>query len=432
MLIKKVVLTGASLSNENKGINALTLGSIIALIENNPGIEIELINQNYIHDKIIKHKINIKGNEIEIIENFIWTSKFILCAFLHMLFPFLPLKLKQFLFIDNLFIFYYFFMKLKRKTLMMNNPTIKKLITADYVISLAEGDSFSDIYGIYVFLRQSLDKVLALIYKRPVIIFPQTIGPFNSFISNRITKKIVKGTKKIYVRENQSKNHLINLFGDLPNMEEANDMAFLMQPDDVKNEEFESFIQIGIPVGINVSGFLYNNPIGMDKIKREDFDYAYITERIIDTLLNIDSKIKIVFISHVGIEDFSVSKILFERYTARGYKDRLFLLDDCYSASQLKFFLSRLEFFTGARMHSCIGAFSTCIPTVPQAYSYKFIGITEKLKLGEYVVNLKNDSLENILEIIKRGFNNRQDIRKHLIKIIPEIKKESLKCGKIE
>lgn len=81
-------------------------------------------------------------------------------------------------------------------------------------------------------------------------------------------------------------------------------------------------------------------------------------------------------------------------------------------------------------MHACIGALSTGVATVPQAYSYKFVGITSKFGIGEYVIDLKKDTRDIAEKKIKQVFKDRKAISKKLIKSLPEIKKDADKCGR--
>ena len=59
------------------------------------------------------------------------------------------------------------------------NPWLQALVKAEYVLSLNDGDSFSDIYSLQRFVYVSL-RILALILGRRLVQLPQTIGPFQS------------------------------------------------------------------------------------------------------------------------------------------------------------------------------------------------------------------------------------------------------------
>jgi colanic acid/amylovoran biosynthesis protein len=184
-------------------------------------------------------------------------------------------------------------------------------------------------------------------------------------------------------------------------------------------------------VGINVSGFLHDISIGKEKILGSQVDYPMVTELIIKTVLSFDKKIKIVFVPHVGIEDHPLSLKIAETLSQLISRDRVYVLSNTYSAPQLKYLISRLDFFTGARMHSCIAALSMGVPTVPQAYSYKFKGITEKIGLDQYVIDLKKDTTEEMIKKLKNAYKNRAAITKHLNKVIPGIVGEVRECGKL-
>ena len=227
---KKILLTGASLQSNNLGINAMTLGSLKAILEQNEDIEIELLNQTADRDRVVVHNIRVGDKDFQIKENMVWGGKFFICGLFHLYFGLLPDSIKKFVFFHLLDFVYYIPAKIKKVEILKKDTLLKKLITSGYVISLAEGDSFSDIYGLKVFLKQSLDKIITLSYKKPFIVFPQTIGPFDHTLSKRVAIKILKNAQKIYVREKESQKYLNKTFGELNNIEDANDMALLMEP----------------------------------------------------------------------------------------------------------------------------------------------------------------------------------------------------------
>ncbi len=428
---RKVLLTGASLSSTNLGINALTIGAVTAVLKALPGAHIELFNQNSYEDYKEEHLIQIAGKRLRICENHVWSSKYIICGLLHSVFFFLPGAFKRFLFIRMLPVYYLPFFLLRpswrRKRVEHSGKTLNKLTTCDILINLAEGDSFSDIYGIHVFLRHCLDKLISISYKRKTVIFPQTIGPFNGTCAKLLARRVISGADRVYVREDMSRKHIRERFGETGNIEDACDMAFLMEPEKVKCTGLDRFAEGALLAGVNVSGFLYRGGSGSGLVASGS-DYPSLSEAIVRHLLKLDRRIKVVFISHVTDQDLPANRDIMEKLEKEGFKGRMFILRGGYTAPQIKYILGRLSFFTGARMHACIGSLSSNIPTVPQAYSYKFAGITEKLGLGEYVADLRSDSQEMILQKISDCFKNRRSISVQLRKKIPEMKRNAMKC----
>jgi polysaccharide pyruvyl transferase WcaK-like protein len=84
------------------------------------------------------------------------------------------------------------------------------------------------------------------------------------------------------------------------------------------------------------------------------------------------------------------------------------------------------DFFIGSRMHACIAALSQCIPTVGIAYSKKFSGVFESIQVGHLVADPRIINEKKILEIIENAFDDRQNIKEGLQKMIPQVKKQIL------
>ena len=79
--------------------------------------------------------------------------------------------------------------RIKSLSSMMNLK--REIRKCDYVFDFTEGDSFSDIYGIKRMLRVSLTKLIVLATKVPLILGPQTYGPYKSLIAKKMAKYIV-------------------------------------------------------------------------------------------------------------------------------------------------------------------------------------------------------------------------------------------------
>ena len=79
-----------------------------------------------------------------------------------------------------------------RKLLKTRNSYLKEILDADLAVDITAGDSFSDIYGKRVFIRHSLIKILFLLCDIPLVMLPQTYGPFQSFATRSIARFLLK------------------------------------------------------------------------------------------------------------------------------------------------------------------------------------------------------------------------------------------------
>ena len=119
----------------------------------------------------------------------------------------------------------------------------------------------------------------------------------------------------------------------------------------------------GRTVGINLS------PIAQESEARPGVTMeAY--RALIRTILT-ETDLQIAFIPHViwnGNDDRVPCRQLYEHFIKEGYADRMVMLEDA-PASVLKGYIARCRFFIGARTHSTIAAYSSCVPTLVVGYS---------------------------------------------------------------
>jgi polysaccharide pyruvyl transferase WcaK-like protein len=76
------------------------------------------------------------------------------------------------------------------------------------------------------------------------------------------------------------------------------------------------------------------------------------------------------------------------------------------SPGAAKAYIGSLDFFAGARMHSCIAAFSSDVPVVPLAYSGKFAGLFGSLGY-EATVDCRTSGHDGLVQSVLNGFVNR-------------------------
>ena len=185
-------------------------------------------------------------------------------------------------------------------------------------------------------------------------------------------------------------------------------------------------------------GFELNNTIGINMspmiMSYETSDgsamnnYENLIQHIIET-----TDMQIALIPHVvwaSNDDRKPLKVLYDKFKDT---NRVIMLDD-YNCMELKGYISRCRMFIGARTHSTIAAYSTCVPTLVIGYSVKAKGIAKDI-FGTYenyvlpVQSLSNkDDLINAFEWMK---DNEDGIRKHLNEFMPGYKEKALQ-GKLE
>ncbi|MDF1690462.1 MAG: polysaccharide pyruvyl transferase family protein [Cycloclasticus sp.] len=298
------------------------------------------------------------------------------------------------------------------------SPFVRELEQCDLVLDIGEGDSFADIYGIKRFIFLIVSKVSVLLKSKPLILSPQTIGPFEHWIPRKISAVVMKRCKRIYARDGLSSEYLVNL-GLKTNIDESIDVAFRLpfkRPDRKKD--------CLVRIGINVSGLLFsggyteNNQFGLT------IDYpSHVRELLREWSANPHNEVWLI--PHVVPNDGSVEDdvaaidVLLKEFPS-AKKAPLFI-----SPSEAKSFISGMNFMTGARMHACIAAISSGVPVVPMAYSRKFNGLFSSLNY-EWIADGKTMNNQEAFSIIMEGFQKR-DVLAKLIFEGNKIAQEKLK-----
>lgn len=252
-----------------------------------------------------------------------------------------------------------------KRLLTGKTTSLSSLKDFDVIIDLGEGDSFTDIYGMKRFILLCLTKIVPIFNKTPLIIAPQTIGPFKYKISQIITKQLLKKAFAVFSRDAKSAVVAKEL-GAQPI--ETTDVAFSL-PYECKEKKPNN-------IGLNISALLWNGGYNEKNQFNLTLNYQETTQYIIEEFLKRGKTVHLiahVISDSIPIEnDYLVCEKIKDRYKNN---NSVVLAPKFSSPIEAKSYIYQLDFFAGARMHATIGAVSAGVPTIPIAYSRKFIGV---------------------------------------------------------
>lgn len=299
----------------------------------------------------------------------------------------------------------YEFVSITAKSLLNPGSRVHQALSrCALVLDVGEGDSFSDIYGLKRLIYMAVTKRLASARSR-LVLAPQTVGPFATKLSTGIAKWALNGMQHAFARDPLSMEWLID-HGFGANSTVTIDMAFKLPYSPNPSGD-------GLPrVGLNVSGLLYaggysgHNELGLS------LDYKSLTHRMIEWLLE-QNGVQVFLVPHVSSkdipseDDIQTSRTLIERYP------QLQLAGPFSSPIQAKSFMSGLDFFSGGRMHACLGAFSSGVPTLPMAYSRKFNGLFNSIGYTHFV-DCKIETTDAAFAKFQAAFMDREALRQRV------------------
>jgi polysaccharide pyruvyl transferase WcaK-like protein len=305
------------------------------------------------------------------------------------------------------------------------------------VTAISGGDSFSDIYGLGRLLYVSLPQLLVLFVGKKLVLLPQTIGPFKGKCAKIIGRYIINKADLVYSRDHAGLREAKDLLHPEDRCEKFKfcyDVGFVVEPIKPRETGTTDFLfkknSNHVLVGLNVSGLLFMGGYTHKNMFGLKIDYKELIYDLIDFFIS-EKNLSVLLIPHVfgyaknSENDSVVCEKIYEELKAQ-YPDRLFLVKGNYNQSEIKYLIGMCDFFIGSRMHACIAALSQCIPTVGIAYSKKFSGVFESIQVGHLVADPRIINEKKILEIIENAFDDRQNIKEGLQKMIPQVKKQIL------
>ncbi len=416
---KWVALLGASFDSGNHGVGALASGTLSALLQAQP--EARLVFLDYAREAVASSdRIGDRAVRVEMInlrfskkpwqENHI--ARLLLVAMWLRLIP----------------------SRRARQRMVQRNPWLRDICRTRLCLSIAGGDSFSDIYGVQRLMYVVLPQILVLLLRQPLVLMPQTYGPFASSLARILAGWIFKRATVIYSRDKEGLQTVQELAGKTgARVQFAYDMGFALEPQPPADEvrrQLEAIKRNGLLVGLNVSGLLYTGGYSRNNMFGLRSDYPGLIRALLDDVIQKWNG-QVLLVPHVfgGAEVVESDAAACERIYAefgKQYAGRLHYLRGTFDQHEIKYIIGQCAFFLGSRMHACIAALSQGVPTVGLAYSRKFVGVLDSIGGGSQVVDLRHSDEAQTRAAVGEAFAQRESLRLQLVEKMPGIRKSAL------
>lgn len=408
----RVCLLGVSTETGNRGVSALAASTIKIINKIKPNSKYYFLGGNkasvertiyddemQINTKLINYRLSPRSK---------WNEHILMILIAAIIHHFVPITVI-------------------RKNIIKIIPCLELLNGSNFIGSLHGGDSFSDIYGMKRFIYSIIPDLLTILMNKELILLPQTYGPYKGSIAKKIALFILKRSKFVISRDENSIEYIRILYKNRikeKKIRKCPDVAFFLGVKEVP--EIEKVIgRDGHErlIGININGLMYKGGFSQKNMFGLKCDYKKIVDLLIENICNIEGN-KILLIPHTygpkgSIDmDPEVSEEVYRKYNDK-YLNRIKIIKKEYDQSELKYIIGKCNFFIGSRMHACIAAISQGIPTIAIAYSRKFEGVFGMVNMHDSVIDAKKEtedqSVEKIINAI--GKDRNQDIIKKNIEI---------------
>ncbi|MBW3578471.1 MAG: polysaccharide pyruvyl transferase family protein [Actinobacteria bacterium] len=302
------------------------------------------------------------------------------------------------------------------------NRAAHAILDAEAILDISGGDSFTDLYGERRFRSVTAPKQAAMDLRRPLILLPQTLGPFEQPTVRSTAARILRHADQLWARGQASLDVARELLGsefDPQRHRLGVDVAFGLEarpPSTDRLDELQDWWerQGRVHAGLNVSGLIYFGQERYGLIA----DYKIAIRGIVKRLVEHGGA-SVVLVPHVlGLgghesDEGAIRQIVDSlppsiRHHVRTAPARL-------SAAETKWLISRFEWFCGTRMHSAIAGLASGVPTSAIAYSFKTREVFGQLGEAEKVVDPRRFNETDVVDRLWEHWEDRRMMKDRLV-----------------
>ncbi len=280
--------------------------------------------------------------------------------------------------------------------------TFNELLSSDVIIS--KGGSFlcneNHWRSKIAFFRLVYINLLLAKYDKKYLILGQSIGPVYGSFSRKILNKVMDGAEKVFLREKLCLSTYPYISQKQCSDIIVNDIAFTMDhSDSVVNKLLESpQLKIGLTV----------------KYPKDNTAYNEMMLGAIKFFIETNNALFIIFPQVTVDRDIEKAKELYYLLEDK-YKSNVFIFNDNYTPTELRYMYSKMDLFVGTRLHSTIFTMSSGVPCINIEYhGTKSLGIYQELEIPELVITKEKFNSQHLIDVISLILNNDVKYRNHI------------------
>lgn len=223
----------------------------------------------------------------------------------------------------------------------------------DVIVDTRAGDSFADLYGLRRLTMMSAIAECAAEAGTPVVLGPQTIGPFRTRRGRVLARHSLRRARVVMARDSASARYAEKLGHPVDAL--ATDVVFaLAQPTVPRTRD----------VVLNISGLLWNGNPHVDST-----DYRRTITDLVKHLRSDGREVSLL--AHVLDSPSPDNDIPAIRdFATRHLPDAEIIVPS--GLDDVREVVASAQVVIASRMHACLNALSVGTPAVPLAYSRKF------------------------------------------------------------
>jgi polysaccharide pyruvyl transferase WcaK-like protein len=302
--------------------------------------------------------------------------------------------------------------------LFYRRNVLKHMIDSDVVVSCSD-ENFKETASMLplnlywaitwwtMLFERMMEVSVAKFFKKPVVMFPNSVGPFRTKIGLLMSKLAINNFDSIIVREAVSFK-MLKRMGVAPKMSLTSDAALLFSPDPLVPVQRFNPDSIGVSIGV------YSQSLS----ERSFQDFLSQSAEALDQIVE-QHDVNVCFFPHYisGFErdDLDVSKMILNKMK-RNDRAQVYKID---SLDEFKKSIEQMKLLISSKMHPMVLGTSGYVPTVCIAYDHKQTGFLGDLGLEECLIPIKDMSSQLIVSKVGLVLERRAEIIQLLRKRVP-------------
>ncbi|MBN2259200.1 MAG: polysaccharide pyruvyl transferase family protein [Clostridiales bacterium] len=261
-------------------------------------------------------------------------------------------------------------------------------------------------------ISRTWEILIAKSLSKPVVMFPNSIGPFRTYVGESLTKLALNSCDFVLARESISyeiaKSLQIN-----SNIILTADTALLFKSSAPFPEDDFSELNIGVAPGI------YGKSLSKDEVHQFIFSHAQALD---DCIKKYNTKIFFLphFVNGFSNDDLQMSKSIYSQMINKENAEIIYEPN----VEKYKVILQKMDVLISSKLHPAILASSSFIPVVCIIYDHKQTGFFQRLGMINCTLDVRMVSYEKLSQKIDYVWYNKKELSLSLKRQIPHLQND--------
>ena len=260
-------------------------------------------------------------------------------------------------------------------------------------------------------LVRTWEILVAKSFGKPVIMFPNSMGPFRTAIGRLLSKIALSNCDSVLIREPISYGIVESLMIRTPRILTSDTALTLDTKCDLP------FVK-DTNGSIAVCPGLYAHSLPVRRVQQYILDHAKALDKAIEK-----HGFSVVFLPHYisgfQFDDLDMCKLITKRME---HSDKARIIE-AKDLGEFRSIVSQMDLIVSSKMHPAVLAASVHVPIVFVAYDHKQTGFAASLSLSDCVISLHEVTCARLFSKIDHVWNSKDEIKALLKARVPELQK---------